>query len=351
RNTGTYSPSRTNYARYDANNNLLDFYNIYADTTYNPDLRYTNTFDASNRIIANIWFARPAATWDTSAARYFTYNASGQLTQDSLFSYTAGVKSLQTKYTYTYDGSGHPVTINKYGWDILASKWFNNSNYTLSYYGTGNLKSVFVTRDTGTGMYPAYEDSMGYASGYNYFNYYQGFSFTDTGRTVDAIVHKYIGSSGLPDSVNTSQLIYFYTSGGIIPQMLYFKDYYYYNPSGDPVVWVQYLNMGSGYKYNAQESFFYESLTGVADVPNKTDIIIYPNPANNVVNLKLSDAAIGKNITINITNVLGQLVKTQSATAQAIMQVSVSDLVPGTYLMYIKETNGNIWRVQKLVKE
>lgn len=351
RNTGTYSPSRTNYARYDANNNLLSFYNIYADTAYNPDLRYENTFNASNKITANIWFARPAATWDTSAARYFTYNASGQLTEDSLFSYTAGVRNLQTKYAYTYDGSGRPVTVNEYNWDTTASKWFNSSNYILSYYGTGNLKSIFVTQDTGTGMYPAFEDSMGYAAGYNYFNYYLGYSFTDTGRTVDAIIQKYVGSSGLPDSVNTSQLIYFYTSGGIIPQTLHFKDYYYYNTYGDPVNWVQYLNMGTGYKYNAQESFFYETLTGVADVPNKTDISIYPNPANNVVNLKLSNAAIGKKITINITNTLGQLVKTQSATSQSAMQVSVSDLAPGTYLMYIKETNGPIWRVQKLIKE
>ena len=351
RSTGHYSPSRSTYAGYDANNNLLSYYNIYADTTYNPDLSYANKFDASNKITANIWFGRSGAAWDTSAARYFTYNTAGQLIQDSMFSYASGVWYPQKKYKYSYDGSGKPILINAFDWDTTALKWFNSSNYAISYYGTGNLQSVFVTQDTGTGMFPAYKDSLGYASGYNYFNYYLAYSFTDTGRTVNAIMHKYIGSSGLPDSVNTSELIYFYTSGGIVAQTLYFNDYYYYNTYGDPVAWVQYLNMGSGYKYNAQENFFYETLTGVADVPNKTDISIYPNPANNVVNLKLSNTAIDKNITINIINTLGQIVKTQTATAQSTMQVSVSDLAPGTYLMYIKETNGSLWRVQKLIKE
>lgn len=349
--TGVYSASRTNYAHYDANNNLLSFYNIYNDTTYTPDLRYENTFDASNKIIANISFGRSGTGWDTSAARYFIYNSSGQLMQDSMLAYASGVWYPQTKYIYNYDGSGKPIVINAFEWDTASSKWFNNSIYMLTYYSTGQLQSVFTSEDTGTGMHPAYLDSMGYASGYNYFNYYQEYSLTDTGRTVTATIQKYIGTAGVPDSVHTSELIYFFTSGGIFSQTLYFNDYYYYNTYNDPVAWVQYLDMGSGSQLNAQENFFYESLTGVTDVPTQSDIVVYPNPANDIVNLKLSNTVIGKNITINITNTIGQTVKTQNAIARSSMQVSVSDLVPGTYLMYIKETNGSLWRVQKIVKQ
>ncbi|MGN6568947.1 MAG: T9SS type A sorting domain-containing protein [Flavipsychrobacter sp.] len=351
RTTGLYSPARSTYAHYDANNNLISYYNIHVDTTYNPDVHYENSFDASHRIVANIWFAHPAATWDTSAARYFTYNSSGQLIQDSLYSYTAGIKSLQTKYAYTYDGSGKPISVAEYDWDTATSKWFNSINYSLSYYSGGNLQSIYITEDTGTGMFPSYKDSMGYASGYNYFNFYQEYSYTDTGRTVSATIHKYIGATGLPDSVNTSELIYFYTSGGVVAQTLYFNDYYYYNSQNDPIAWVQYLNMGSGYQFNAQENFFYETLEGVTDVVTQPDIAIYPNPAKDIVNVKLSNGAVGKNITINLTNTLGQTVKTQNTTAQLNMQISVSDLVPGTYLMYIKEANGSLWRVQKIIKQ
>ena len=349
--TGHYSLSRSNYANYDANANLLSYYNINVDTTGNPDIRYENTFDASNRITANIWFAHPAATWDTSAARYFVYNSSGQLVQDSISSDSAGVWTRQTRYVYNYDPSGNLIVVTEFDWNPAASAWVNSINYMLGYYSTGNLQTVFVTEDTGKGMFPAFKDTLGYAAGYNYFNYYREDEFTDTGLVTAATIHKYVGSAGVPDSVSTSELIYFFTSSGVVAQTIKFDDYYYYDTYGNPVGKVGYIDLGTGFKYNSAQNFFYEGLTGVNNLPEQADILIYPNPATNAVNLKMSNVALGKDITINITNTLGQTIKTQSATAQSNMQVSISDLAPGTYLMYIKDSNGSLWRIQKLVKQ
>lgn len=348
---GIYQPSRTTYAQYDVNKNLLSYYSINQDTANFPDRHYVNSFDASNRIVSNTIFLHPASTWDTSGVRYFTYNGSGQLTQDSLFTYISGVKSPDKKYVYTYDVSGRPASVASYAWNSTGSSWFHDLNYDMSYYGTGNLQSILISEDTGTGMFPAIKDSLGYTAPYSYFTSYSEFQYTDTGRIQDAAIKKHIGSNGFPDSVNTIELVYFYTGSGVIAQDIYFSDYYYYNSHNNPVAWLEYINFGSGYRYNSLENYFYEPLTAVANVAAQYGVTIYPNPASDIVNLKLSTAAIGKNITISITNTLGQLVKTQSAVAQNNMQVSISDLAPGTYLIYVRETNGDLWRIQKLVKQ
>lgn len=63
-------------------------------------------------------------------------------------------------------------------------------------------------------------------------------------------------------------------------------------------------------------------------------ISVYPNPANNVINLAIAPAANASSYQISITNSSGLIIK-QGTASQNSWQASLSNLLPGTYLIEV----------------
>jgi hypothetical protein len=83
--------------------------------------------------------------------------------------------------------------------------------------------------------------------------------------------------------------------------------------------------------------------TGVKNTVNFASVSAYPNPANNTLTIPVTMKAEG-NITVSITNMVGQVVKSQDLGKAAANQTktatfSTSDLANGVY-MYVVESNG-----------
>ena len=70
----------------------------------------------------------------------------------------------------------------------------------------------------------------------------------------------------------------------------------------------------------------------------KSDIIVYPNPASSVINLAIPQSNSPVSYNIQIVNNMGAIIKT-SASSQPSWQGDVSQLLPGTYIIRVLNTN------------
>ncbi|MBA3829746.1 MAG: T9SS type A sorting domain-containing protein [Taibaiella sp.] len=341
------------FAMYDGNNNLLNYYNIYTDTTYLRNAHMVNTFDAANRIAVNVTFTGGPLVWDTATRRYFSYNGTGQLTQDSTYAYNAATSALSSKYVYIYNGAGQLTQLNNYTKATAAAPWFKSNEIDLTYYTDGRLQLMLSYDDTGTGLYVSTKDTLGYPAALNYYNYFNEYTSDSTGWSSIYKIKKRVNSAGLPDSINTTERVYFYTSGGVIPQNILFNDNIIYNTSNDPIQHVQYINFGTGgFQLNSVENYYYEIPTGVLGAPQFKNISVYPNPATDNISVLLGDAVAKGDITIRLMNIDGRTIKTQSVPANtAKVQLSLSGITPGTYLISVTDATGYILYIQKLAKQ
>lgn len=79
--------------------------------------------------------------------------------------------------------------------------------------------------------------------------------------------------------------------------------------------------------------------TGIAESENKPELVVYPNPANDVLNINLSNA--NDVNTIRIYDLLGRMVQSETAMKNAASQkVNVSGLVKGLYFVVLEKANG-----------
>lgn len=71
-------------------------------------------------------------------------------------------------------------------------------------------------------------------------------------------------------------------------------------------------------------------------------IVLYPNPAGNMLNVLLPKALESKQLKADITNVSGQLVATHVLTGAQQMTLDVSMLQPGMYTLSVADDNGQL---------
>ena len=98
--------------------------------------------------------------------------------------------------------------------------------------------------------------------------------------------------------------------------------------SGQDCAWIDYIEFPAS-----------TIITGVYEVVEKQNVMVYPNPANSVLNIDLGDAQ----SEVMVYNSLGQVVK-RIEMASGTVQVNVEDLNAGIYFV---RANGNIVKVIK----
>jgi hypothetical protein len=81
------------------------------------------------------------------------------------------------------------------------------------------------------------------------------------------------------------------------------------------------------------------SSTGIEQVSNGINVMVYPNPVSQNLNIKV-ESTNGK-INFTIFNTLGQQVL-QEYSNESTTNISVANLSPGIYLLRIQTQDGNI---------
>ncbi len=115
----------------------------------------------------------------------------------------------------------------------------------------------------------------------------------------------------------------------------YETDYEWYTASSHyPVLQIEVTEAGSF-------SLSYSSLIGgIEDNPLLSQISIYPNPADDIINVKLSDGITDK-IEINIVSLMGQQLTQLEEAGNHQFSADISGLAPGVYFLTIKSSSGN----------
>jgi hypothetical protein len=85
-------------------------------------------------------------------------------------------------------------------------------------------------------------------------------------------------------------------------------------------------------------------LTGISNIAESTAVSVYPNPATDDINIKVSGAMVGT--TYEITDVTGRKLMGNSL-KQEITTVPISDLVSGIYLIHLGNRNDTVYKIVK----
>ncbi len=332
------------YTPYDKNNNALTYtYEIGAPYSF-----YINAFDASNRISVVSALNTPSA--DTFSKRYFKYNTSGQLIEDSLYT-TIISTHLEQKYLYSYDASGNITAAVGYTNGLPSGTWTVQRYDSMTYYSDNKLKTFIATDSHGELLE---NDTLSYIPGNNYPSYIASYGWdNDSGKwSIGDIYTYHFNSNGLPDTVklqswdvNDTLGISFLTQQFIL----------YYDSLNNPILCKD-LPDSNAYGSIISESYYYYgnyTTTNVSLSSRQIDSIkIYPNPATSQIYINLASAAKNTQVFVNLINANGQLIRTESVpTNSQTWQMSITDLTPGTYFISISDGAGNKLHSQAIIKQ
>lgn len=89
--------------------------------------------------------------------------------------------------------------------------------------------------------------------------------------------------------------------------------------------------------------------TGTNQVSSQSNIEIYPNPTNGALNININDPAFRES-DVEIFDITGNLVFAKRYHIKS-FSVETSNLKNGTYLLKLKDENGNLIRSEKFIKQ
>ena len=152
--------------------------------------------------------------------------------------------------------------------------------------------------------------------------------------------------------IKSSQILNISLAGGFITSDGVTTDYSYYHSSQKfPLLTVSYnTTTGTAPGSSADVKINSSVITGINDVNFDASFNIFPNPAKNNFNVKLSNVT-NANCTIEIVNSIGQVAQTINLGNDTNISttVSISGLNAGIYM--VKTTLGNNQSVRKLIVE
>ncbi len=289
-------------------------------------------YNANNAIISELSKRGNNGILVKDYERYVDYDVDGNMIQDfrNLFNNNlqATIKS-RYRYTYTYEGG-------RIKSEIYDAKTFNTSDTTWTnqykhdyIYVDGDNKvdkkinsvynpaiSAYVTIDTfrytyTPNLWVEEKSTIRFTK-----------QFDDNGNEIFYSVERK-RSNGVWTKENQNNLVY--ENNQIIA-----KEYYYVDPNdtNQEMYLIQ------------KESYGYRKLSGAEDIKfnNKLNVIIYPNPSQNVAIIDGGDANIQK---MTLYNMHGQIMKVYEKPS-AVTQIERDGLKFGTYYLLIQSDQGSI---------
>ena len=109
----------------------------------------------------------------------------------------------------------------------------------------------------------------------------------------------------------------------------------YHPPSAIHGTGWYYTILDTGNCPSAPSNLLYISLLNVKNTMNTADVKLYPNPANNVLNIEWNDRKV--NAKIDIYNIVGQAVLHESMTNEAHHETDVANLPEGNYMVVLRD--------------
>jgi len=294
--------TQDNYG-YDGNNNLLsDVNQHWSGTAWVNFEQYTSTYDGNNNQLSNLVQLWTSGAWANNTQYFYHYNVSNVLTSNIMQTWVSGAWVTTDSFVYTYDGNNNLMNELDLNWSGTA--WVNNNQWVYTY--SGNNK-VTYTIQTWTGSAWSNESVDNYT--------YSG------GNLATDINQVYNGNI----ASNNQELFYGYDS---------------YN-NNTSIVNEQYV-ANAWTDYDSTHLYYHETGTvnSVVNV-NTLDAVIsvYPNPAQSVINVSVSNSTI-QPLLATLYDITGRALKTIPLNNN-VTQVSLNNISAGVYELVLADEKGN----------
>ncbi len=264
-------------------------------------------YDANNQLLLKKYYGRTLLnTWDLLIKTDYvnTYNESARLLNTKLYENRKSVsETREYKYEYTYDINGNLLTVVYY--NLFSNKYSPESKGEFSYDENGNLLTYnrFYYSESGVG----------------YSNWHNSMRDEFTVDTMHSINHMFIplnyytNSFWLPTDFKISYMIKEINHEHLTGNLDYVKSFY----------------------YSALE------VTGI-NQSNVFDLLIFPNPATNYLNIKGINNF--SNTKIELNDITGKKIISEYLNTN---KIQVNEYESGLYIVRIFKNN-SIIHTQKI---
>lgn len=159
---------RSSYA-YDAYGNMT-YESIYswADTHFETNTHYARTYDANNRMVSEYRYsgADDGVSWEKRSRTSFTYDGNGNkvLTIDSTWDKTRQLWYLDEKEELTYNAYDNVTLEMEYEWDTVNTVWVDDNRFVNTYSDSSLITATWETWDDfdNDWRFVFYKDSLVY---------------------------------------------------------------------------------------------------------------------------------------------------------------------------------------------
>ena len=100
-------------------------------------------------------------------------------------------------------------------------------------------------------------------------------------------------------------------------------------------------------KINTDSSTTINHSTSNVNNNNENKIMIYPNPAVDIINIDLPNSSDNKQFELTLTDILGNVVTVNYKYAQKSININVSNLARGVY--FLKISNNSYVKTEKII--
>jgi hypothetical protein len=280
--------------------------------------------------------------WINAQRVSYTYNASGKPLTVISENWTGLEWRNFMMMTNTYDANGYLVNTLSQAFYAISPSWINSSqtNYTNNPDGTVN-QSVMQTWD-GVSAWTNSRRST--------------YTYNPSGKALTDLTELWLGSAWLNNNLETNT----YDGSNYLTNSLNqtwdlmlssWKDnsleIYSNNPDGTPYqILSQSWNPATpGWDNEEKITFTYGLPTGSYDIPGKPDIIVYPNPSDNIITVRTADIIPVSKFTI--TDQTGRVVLTGLLSGET-TTINISLLSNG---MYFLQVGGKFKKTLKILKK
>jgi len=346
-NDGTGFVDSTNTIEtFDANNMLTSVTNQTWNGTSWTNVSKSLYFYTGTQLTTLVYQAWEVSNWINISNDVYSYDPSGRLTQDvyGIWNSLTAAFTSSSEWTYFYDGSGNMIQKNQL--TISGSTYTNVSQESITYNSANEITSDTYSQWNGVSYVPSYMnaytyDTVGDRLTAQYSTYNMSSSAWDnvTLKTYSAFSNMMPGAeldqtwdtTGGGSWVNVKEYTYTYNTSNQLINSVGES----FNPAGFP-------EFANG---DPMSNYYYESYstTAVQNVVANGSVSIFPNPAQDAININLKWNQ-AQSFTIAVFDMSGRMMSLTSvpATAQYSTMLNVNTLPAGNYIIKINGQNGQI---------
>jgi hypothetical protein len=339
-NTLTYGFYERDLAEYDADFNLIRDTALFADSSFYPNMRYVNSFNAANNVDSSHSFVWSGGSSSNAFKQFFSYDTSNRVVRDSTYEFSSGSWFKVARTLYTYDVPGNLIEVDNYSNNddtTFTLPLIEQLKYVNTYDASGRLKTMQSSYYDGTMLKPYVKDTFGYTGTLPFHLSWKEYQYDAINAywAPMTFMHKTLGGGGFPD------VVYIDTFDSLANAWTpYYKWMISYNGFNDPAQLKEFI-----YNFTAFPStpdfttnYYYETFTnttGIAQNATEPSLLLYPNPAKDLITVAGLDKNAGM-ISAAFYDAAGRLIsREQAGAADGKLQLSVSHLHPGAYLLQL----------------